>query len=840
MTLTAAHARRKPIAPITIPHGTSQSPNRSSGVLSSVKRFIEECFFHVFGVEASAIPIGRRDATSGLRQHTDESSALRLKLYPARDETWRSMAEAATISGRDSPTWLKGWRDGVDQIFGNLAVRHGIKFGLAGTLSVLIALLIRLPEPNWALTTVFVLMLAQYVGAVAEKSLMRIVGTVAGAVIGYLLTAGFEQQPVLYLSLVGIVVGFGTAMFGYTKYPYAFLLAALTTTVVASNGLGDPAFSWRPALFRTLEVCVGVIAAVLVTSLVWPRYARVEFLEKMRTALAELRKGLVARSALLFKTPVDSASLDDRNFATAIAGLQNLLHFGALESQYFHARLPTYREIIACLNRIAAAIETQVQTLPKEALFRVQLQAELEAAHAAIGDCLAVFADAHADSADRASAISAMNQSCTQWRRKLYALRQTDVPLSIPVEQVLHFSGHALSLDEVAEDLERLNALLDSLPANPLQPSKEDVAPPPAPPLDPFWIRNGVKACIAVTSGLFVQNWLNPPFGPGLVLATWVFTVLSRLYPGGQGDRRAFHCVVYTASGGILYVLVMLILTPALSDYLILNIVLFVTLFLFGYLSQAIPGISFAMQIALLGTVGTIALNPQKPVMFQSIAGVYFGIVSGMILSALVQRLIWPVLPQRQIRDRILELLRLCQIILQLPPDQRPLWLHQRLALIPGETLGWIAVMNKPDCPPDEPPRLREYLRTLRRAAGHLLTSAGQLLPLLPAAQAEDGHKALLSLREVMGAELSSQADMFRLRETSLPTRTRLEAALHDLHEWIGRLRLWILATNVPVEESVRLLGLADRFEMAGAELLAASHQAAALRLRQYLGDYIL
>jgi hypothetical protein len=114
------------------------------------------------------------------------------------------------------------------------------------------------------------------------------------------------------------------------------------------------------------------------------------------------------------------------------------------------------------------------------------------------------------------------------------------------------------------------------------------------------------------------------------------------------------------------------------------------------------------------------------------------------------------------------------------------------------------------------------------------------LLPLLPAAQAEDGHKALLSLREVMGAELSSQADMFRLRETSLPTRARLEAALHDLHEWIGRLRLWILATNVPVEESVRLLGLADRFEMAGAELLAASHQAAALRLRQYLGDYIL
>jgi hypothetical protein len=324
------------------------------------------------------------------------------------------------------------------------------------------------------------------------------------------------------------------------------------------------------------------------------------------------------------------------------------------------------------------------------------------------------------------------------------------------------------------------------------------------------------------------------------VLATWVFTVLSRLYVGGQGDRRAFHCLVYTAAGGILYVVALLILSPALSDYLVFNLLLFVAMFLFGYLSQAIPGVNFSMQVALLAIVGAIGLNAQRPVTFQSIIGIYIGILSGMLLSSLVQRLLWPVLPQWQMRDRILELLRLCRLLLEFPPDQRPLWLHQRLALIPGEAMTWIVVMNKPDCPEDEPSRLREYLRTLRRAAGHLLTSAGQLLPLLPAAQAEDGHKALLSLREVMSAELSSQADMFRLRETSTPTRARLEAALDELHEWIGRLRLWILATNVPVEESVRLLGLADRFEMAGKELLAASHQAAALRLRRYLGDYIL
>ena len=132
------------------------------------------------------------------------------------------MAATLSISDRNPATGPTWWRERVKAVTENLAVRHGIKFGLAGTVSVFVALLVRLPEPARALITVFVVMLAQFVGAVAEKSVMRVIGTIAGGVIGYLLTAGLEQQPVLYLLLVGSVVGFGTAMFGYTKYPYAF------------------------------------------------------------------------------------------------------------------------------------------------------------------------------------------------------------------------------------------------------------------------------------------------------------------------------------------------------------------------------------------------------------------------------------------------------------------------------------------------------------------------------------------------------------------------------------------------------------------------------------------
>ena len=146
--------------------------------------------------------------------------------------------------------------------------------------------------------------------------------------------------------------------------------------------------------------------------------------------------------------------------------------------------------------------------------------------------------------------------------------------------------------------------------------------------------------------------------------------------------------------------------------------------------------------------------------------GVYFGIIVGLILSALVQRLFWPVLPQWEMRDRVLELLRLCRTILQVPPDQRPAWLHQRLALIPVEASNWIAVMNKSDCPPDEPSGFGQTFRLCdaRRAIFWCLRSTASS----PAGQqAEKGGDALRALPEVMKFELFAEQPFSARRDSS-------------------------------------------------------------------------
>ena len=76
------------------------------------------------------------------------------------------------------------WSWAAQALFGDLRVRYGIKIGLAGVLALFGTQLLRLPNDNWAILTVLVMMSAQFVGSIAFKGIMRVTGTIAGALVG--------------------------------------------------------------------------------------------------------------------------------------------------------------------------------------------------------------------------------------------------------------------------------------------------------------------------------------------------------------------------------------------------------------------------------------------------------------------------------------------------------------------------------------------------------------------------------------------------------------------------------------------------------------------------------
>src|SRR6516225_12352734 len=107
----------------------------------------------------------------------------------------------------------------------DLRVRYGIKLGLAGVLALFWAEVLRLEHPNWAVLTAQVMMNSHYVGSVTLKAILRIVGTIAGAVLGVWLVGDYASTPAIFLTVVFFVMAFTTYKFGQfpaSQVPYAY------------------------------------------------------------------------------------------------------------------------------------------------------------------------------------------------------------------------------------------------------------------------------------------------------------------------------------------------------------------------------------------------------------------------------------------------------------------------------------------------------------------------------------------------------------------------------------------------------------------------------------------
>ena len=76
------------------------------------------------------------------------------------------------------------WHWPLQDALGDLRVRYGIKVGLAGLLALYCAELLRLEHPNWAVLTVLAMMNSHYVGSITLKAILRVVGTIGGALLG--------------------------------------------------------------------------------------------------------------------------------------------------------------------------------------------------------------------------------------------------------------------------------------------------------------------------------------------------------------------------------------------------------------------------------------------------------------------------------------------------------------------------------------------------------------------------------------------------------------------------------------------------------------------------------
>jgi uncharacterized membrane protein YccC len=101
-----------------------------------------------------------------------------------------------------------------------------------------------------------------------------------------------------------------------------------------------------------------------------------------------------------------------------------------------------------------------------------------------------------------------------------------------------------------------------------------------------------------------------------------------------------------------------------------MSLVLFLLLFAVGFLTAGISGLSFWGLFAWLTISTFVGLNPQEPVSSQTIIDDFLGLGFGMWIATIVNRLLWPILPQKVLRRSLLALCTRIKALLSGDPQR--------------------------------------------------------------------------------------------------------------------------------------------------------------------------
>lgn len=713
------------------------------------------------------------------------------------------------------------------------AAALGLQMALAGMAAFFFAQVLRLQYPSWSVFTVIVLLLARYVGAVEEKAVLRLIGTVLGGVLAYLATAAWQQSPLLYLASTFLIVTVSIAFFGQSRAPYAFYLTGLTYIVVASNGMAHPDDSWAYALARVEEVLLGVVVSIVVQTTVFPNYANRDFRRILCTALGEL---VVAtpRTAARFTGEHSGLTSALRDFPRLASQMRTLLRFGARESSSFRREIGRHVGTVDLFARAASLLRSVEILRPAPEPYRSRMAGDVVRA----ADLLAAgWEELGKNGRLGAETRVALDEVARQTGATMIDLRDNHEAQNLAPAEIVNVSGQLLALQELRQVILDLDALWRPEESQAPRADKLALAPPWP---DLFWLRHGIRAGLATVTALVLENWLSPPGGTFMVLCAFNFTALNTLSPEGSGDRGAFtYVVVFTVvmTGATIALIAG---TPLLASYAVFNLFIATWLFLFGYWAYDRNGITVPMQVSFLVLVSIIGLNAQDPVSFQKITGTFFGLVNGFLIASVFQRLLWPVLPQRQLQRAIPTYLHTVASCLPGGLAALPIWQRATVALTPSQGRTYLAAMAGATCPDDERERLENYLLTLQQLVGEILLSVGRLLPACPAPLAEELTPRVNEVRTLIKSVLKELANAFAESRCPVDLSAELESCLARWDETINLLRQRLREQHIDAATAVDLMGLASRYRTTLVLLARACQEAGQLRLSEYLGDVAL
>ncbi|MBN6774720.1 FUSC family protein [Pseudomonas granadensis] len=208
---------------------------------------------------------------------------------------------------------------------------------IAAFLTLWLAMRLELPQPRTAMITVFIVMQPQS-GQVFAKSFYRFLGTLAGSAMMVTLIALFAQNTELFLGCLAIWVGICSAGAARCRNfrAYGFVLAGYTAAMVGLPALAHPDGAFMAAVWRVLEISLGILCATLISAAILPQTASAA----MRNALYQ-RFGVFAlfvTDGLRGRSKAEAFEASNVRFIAEAVGLEGLRSVTVFEDPHMRRR----------------------------------------------------------------------------------------------------------------------------------------------------------------------------------------------------------------------------------------------------------------------------------------------------------------------------------------------------------------------------------------------------------------------------------------------------------------------------------------------------------------------
>jgi len=183
-----------------------------------------------------------------------------------RDFT-RAIAEDFVEGGRMTAKALESLRLELAELGRDPALnRQGVVVASAVVLVTVVALYLEVESPWWAAISAFMSMMSTGAGSV-RRGLLRLIGTIAGALVGFILGRWLPYDHVALCFVMGGVTMLGVMAMQVSPHGLAWLFLAITSIMVLLSGLNDPLQIVPTAYYRVFDVAIGVVAAILMANL---------------------------------------------------------------------------------------------------------------------------------------------------------------------------------------------------------------------------------------------------------------------------------------------------------------------------------------------------------------------------------------------------------------------------------------------------------------------------------------------------------------------------------------------------------------------------------------------